>query len=101
MEIVWKGAEPLSQEKKILINVPDTLLQEVDAVARDEKVSRSRLITKAVGQYVGKKKNTGLKQQMKIGYKEMADINLRLAEIYFPADCQQAESFVENLAESE
>ena len=91
----------MSQVKKILINVPDTLLQEVDAVALNEKASRSRLIRKAVRQYIRRKKNTALKQQMKNGYREMADINLKLAEIYFPADCQQAECFVEKLAESE
>lgn len=91
----------MSQVKKILINVPDTLLQEVDAVVLNEKVSRSRLISRAVRQYIRKKKSTDFKQQMKIGYREMADINLKLAEIYFPADCQQAECFVENLAESE
>ena len=91
----------MSQVKKILINVPDALLQEVDAMTVQEKMSRSRLIQRAVRQYIKKKKNTVLKEQMKTGYREMADINLKLAEIYFPADCQQAECFVEKLAESE
>lgn len=92
----------MSQVKKILINVPETLLQEVDAQVLSEKgTTRSRLIRKAVRKYIKDKKKAELRKQMEIGYREMAEINLRLAEICFPADCQQTACYEENLAESD
>ena len=89
----------MSQGKKILISVPETLLQEVDAQVSSERVSRSRLIQRAVRFYLGEQKKAARTEQMKIGYREMADINLNLAEICFQADCEQAESYEEKLAE--
>lgn len=91
----------MSQVKKILISVPETLLQEVDALVSCERINRSRLIQRAVVFYLNEQKRTAMREQMKTGYREMADINLRLAEICFPADCQQAERYEENLAESD
>jgi len=89
----------LAEVKKILISVPETLLQEVDAQVSCEQVSRSRLIQRAVRFYLKEQKKSRQLQQMKTGYREMADINLELAEICFLADCQQAESYEEKLAE--
>ena len=89
----------MAEVKKILISVPETLLQEVDAQVSCEQVSRSRLIQRAVRFYLKEQKKSRQLQQMKTGYREMADINLELAEICFLADCQQAESYEEKLAE--
>ena len=89
----------MPEKKKISISVPETLLQEVDNLVSCEKLSRSRLIQRAVMLYIREQKKARLYEQMKNGYREMADINLRLAEICFPADCQQAESYEEKLAE--
>ena len=89
----------MPEVKKISISVPETLLQEVDDLVSCEKLSRSRLIQRAVIFYIKEQKKARLYEQMKNGYREMADINLRLAEICFPADCQQAESYEGKLAE--
>ena len=89
----------MAEVKKILISVPETLLQEVDAQVSCEQSNRSRLIQRAVRFYLSEQKKTRQLQQMKTGYREMADINLELAEICFLADCQQAESYEEKLAE--
>lgn len=89
----------MPEVKKILISVPETLLQEVDDLVSCENLSRSRLIQRAVMFYIKEQKKARLYEQMKNGYREMADINLKLAEICFPADCQQAESYEEKLAE--
>ncbi len=89
----------MSEVKKILISVPETLLQEVDDLVSCENLSRSRLIQRAVMFYIKEQKKARLHEQMKNGYREMADINLKLAEICFPADCQQAECYEEKLAE--
>lgn len=91
----------MSQVKKILISVPDSLLQEVDAMVSHEKSNRSRLIQRAVMLYIKERKKAELKEQMKKGYREMADINLRLAEICFPADSVSEFCCEETLAESD
>lgn len=89
----------MPEVKKILISVPETLLQEVDNLVSCENLSRSRLIQRAVMFYIKEQKKAQRLEQMKNGYREMADINLSLAEICFQADCQQAESYEEKLAE--
>lgn len=89
----------MAESKKILISVPETLLKEVDARVSCEQVSRSRLIQRAVRFYLSEQKKTERLRQMKTGYREMADINLELAEISFLADCQQADAYEEKLAE--
>ena len=89
----------MSEVKKILISVPETLLKEVDARVSCENISRSRLIRRAVRLYLKEQKKAERLGRMKTGYMEMADINLELAEICFLADCQQAESYEEKLAE--
>ena len=89
----------MAEVKKILISVPETLLKEVDAQVSCEQVSRSRLIQRAVRLYLSEQKKVRQLQQMKTGYREMADINLELAEICFLADCQQAEDYEGKLAE--
>ncbi len=89
----------MAEVKKILISVPETLLQEVDARVSCEQSNRSRLIQRAVRFYLKEQKKAERLKQMKTGYMEMADINLELAEICFPADCEQAENYEEKLAE--
>lgn len=76
----------MSQVKKILISVPEPLLQEVDAMVSRQNVSRSRLVSQALTLYIKERKKKLIKQQMRKGYREMAEINLSLAEICFPAD---------------
>ena len=87
--------------KRIMISVPEKLLNEVDDLVLCEKSNRSRLIQRAVRHYLKEHKTIQLKEQMKNGYREMGEINLKLAEIYFPTDCCQAECYEGNLAESD
>lgn len=89
----------MSQDKKILISIPDSLLQEVDAMVSHEKSSRSRLVSNALTLYIKEKKKTLLRRQMRKGYREMAEINLNLAEICFPADSTEEYCAEEILAE--
>lgn len=87
--------------KKIVISVPDSLLKEVDNIVTKEKVSRSELIREAMKLYVEHKRNRNLKDAMKKGYKEMADINLKLAEMCFEADNELVCQYEGNLSECE
>ncbi len=91
----------MSQLKKVLITVPDTLLEQVDALVGLEKTNRSEFVREAMRRYIEEKKKTALKEQMKKGYQEMAEINLSIAKMYFEAENEQFSAYEEKLAECE
>ena len=91
----------MSQLKKVLITVPDTLLEQVDTLADKERTNRSEFVREAMRRYIEEKKKTEMKEQMKKGYQEMAELNLRLAEMYFDAENEQFSAYEEKLAECE
>ena len=87
--------------RKIMISIPDSLLKEVDTIVSSEKRSRSELIREAMKLYIEHKKKRNLRDVMKKGYKEMSEINLKLAEMCFMADNEIEEQFEVKLAECE
>ncbi len=91
----------MSQLKKVLITVPDTLLEQVDLIAGKERTNRSEFVREAMRRYIEEKKKAELKEEMKKGYQEMAELNLRLAEMYFEAESEQFSAYEEKLAECE
>lgn len=70
----------MASSKRIVVSVPDHLLQEVDGLVAVERWSRSALVREAVRIYVEERKKRDMREQMKRGYREMARINLTLAE---------------------
>lgn len=95
------GLTILSQLKKVLITVPDSLLKEVDSIAHDEKTNRSEFVREAMKLYIKEKKRISLRKQMEKGYLEMADINLAVSEMYFDAENEAFSALEEKLAECE
>ncbi len=69
----------MSQVKRIMISLPDSLLAEVDGIVAAEQLNRSEFIREAMKRYIAERKRRLLREQMKIGYMEMAKINLSLA----------------------
>jgi len=69
----------MTQVKRIMISVPNSLLVEVDGIVASEKLNRSEFIREAMRLYIGECKRRSLREQMKNGYVEMAQINLALA----------------------
>lgn len=70
-----------------MISLPDNLLEEVDGIVALEKKNRSEFIREAMKLYIGERKRRYLREQMRIGYQEMASINLALA--YEGLDCEE------------
>ena len=91
----------MTQNKKILFALPDALLDDVDALAQMQNVSRSDLIRTAVAEYVKKEKQHRLREALKQGYQEMGQINLSLAEMGCTADTQALNACEEKLSECE
>ena len=69
----------MAQVKRIMISLPDSLLAEVDGIVAAEQLNRSELIREAMKLYISERKRRLLREQMKMGYLEMAKINLALA----------------------
>lgn len=91
----------LSEQKKILVSLPDALLREVDDFIKCERLNRSEFVREAMKLYIKEKKRVRINEQMKKGYTQMGKINLEYARICFEADCVQFESYEEKLAECE
>lgn len=91
----------MSRLKKILISLPDTLLDEVDNLATEQNINRSEFVREAMKLYIKEKKKMELTTLMKKGYEEMADINLAISEYCLSADNSQQQSYEEKLAECE
>lgn len=69
----------MTQVKRIMISLPDSLLAEVDGIVAAERLNRSEFIREAMKLYIAERKRRLLREQMKKGYMEMAKINLLLA----------------------
>jgi CopG family transcriptional regulator/antitoxin EndoAI len=85
----------MASSKRIVVSVPDSLLREVDGLVAMERWNRSALVREAVRIYVEERKKRDMRQQMKRGYREMARINLTLAEegpLFEPAPVPQGRS---------
>lgn len=78
----------MAELKRVMISVPADLLREVDAIAQEEKRSRSRLIRQAMRLLVERHKRDAVTASMKRGYIEMGQINLALAEEGLYADAE-------------
>ena len=95
------GVNKLAQYKKILISVPDNLLEELDILASNQKTNRSLIVREAMSLYIREKRKVELREKMRRGYEEMAEINLRLAEGCLGADNDQQSIYEERLGEME
>ena len=65
--------------KRIMVSLPESIVAEIDGIVSIEKVNRSELIREVILLYIAERKRQTLREQMKRGYVEMAQINLNLA----------------------
>lgn len=89
----------MSGVKRIMISIPESLLKEVDGLASMEKRNRSEFIREAMRLYISERKRRTLREQMKKGYQEMANINLALALESYELETEVQTYYDEKLAE--
>ena len=70
----------MSNLKKIIITLPDSLLKQADQIAEEQKNNRSELIREALILYLAEQKKKRIRTELIRGYEEMKELNLRLAE---------------------
>lgn len=91
----------MADSKRIVVNVPDSLLKEIDDVVCEECRNRSEFIRNAAKFYLKEIKRINMIETMMKGYLEMADINATLAEIGLTADNETITVYERRLAECE
>ncbi|MGM9551333.1 MAG: CopG family ribbon-helix-helix protein [Clostridia bacterium] len=74
------------ERKEISITLPDDILTDVDKISRALKVSRSNMIESMIKIYLAERRRIENKKKLGIGYAEMAEINLSIAEECFDSD---------------
>jgi CopG family transcriptional regulator/antitoxin EndoAI len=66
--------------KKVLITISSDLLNEAEALAKENNSSLDQVVQTALHDLLKKTKQEELVRQMEKGYQEMADINIKIAE---------------------
>jgi len=91
----------VAELKRIMISIPNSLLQEVDGFIAMEKLSRSQFVREAMRLYIEVRKRKAVRDLMRKGFQEMAVINLTLAEEGLSADVEVYEMMPTLLVERE
>ena len=76
----------MSNLKKVIITLPEELLEQADSFSQKEGVSRSAMIREALSDYIKERKREQIREQMEEGYAAMGSLNLALAEEWMVAE---------------
>lgn len=79
----------MAETKRIMISLPNSLLEEVDGIVSNEKKNRSEFIREAMKLYLRERKKIQIREKMKNGYLEMSQINISLAEVGMEEDIRE------------
>ncbi|MDI3480964.1 MAG: CopG family transcriptional regulator / antitoxin EndoAI [Tepidanaerobacteraceae bacterium] len=87
--------------KRIIISLPNNLLEEVDDIVAMEKKNRSEFIRDAMRLYIREKEKIKVREQLKTGYMQMAELNVRLSEMGIHEDLKDFVLYETRLSECE
>ncbi|WP_245684735.1 CopG family ribbon-helix-helix protein [Orenia metallireducens] len=85
--------------KKVMISLPNNLLQEIDGFIKEDNQDRSQFISDAMEIYVNQLRTSKFRDEMKQGYLEMAKINLCIATECFMVENNTFFNYEARLAE--
>jgi CopG family transcriptional regulator/antitoxin EndoAI len=91
----------MAESKRIIISLPNSLLQEVDNIAQMEKRNRSEFIREAMRVYIHERRKIQIVETMKKGYREMGEMNIAISEIGLDMDVCTLEFYEARLSECE
>lgn len=69
----------MAETRRIIVCLPESIIEEVDDIVLNEKKNRSDFIKEAIYSVLLERRRAGIREQMRQGYVEMAQINLTLA----------------------
>lgn len=73
-------AAKLGKMKRIVVGLPSEILEALDGFSSQSNQPRAALIREACCHYIQERRREFLRERMVLGYQEMADLNLLLAE---------------------
>lgn len=79
----------VAETKKIMVSLPNNLVEEVDFIVSMEKKNRSEFVKEAMKLYIREKKKLEVSERLKRGYVEMSQINLSFAEMGLDQDMEE------------
>lgn len=79
----------MAETKKIMISLPNNLVEEVDFIVSMEKKNRSEFVKEAMKLYIREKRKVEVSERLKDGYLEMSKINLSFAEMGLGQDMEE------------
>ena len=85
----------MAESKKIIVSLPNSLLDEVDNIAAAQNMNRSQFIREAMKVYVEERKRREVRERMKAGYLAMASLNAAYSEEWLTAE-EEALQLCEN-----
>ena len=91
----------MSRTKKIVVSIPNNLLEQVDCIISLENKNRSEFIRDAMRLYIRERENIRLIDQLKNGYVQMAEINIKFAEMGIYGDYEDFVVYEKRLSECE
>jgi len=89
----------LSASKRIIITVSQNLLAEVDDIMVTECKNRSEIVREALRFYLKERKRNLIREHMKKGYLEMAEINLSIVSENIGVEEEALANCIEKLLE--
>ncbi len=85
------GGAGMAELKRIVVSLPDNLLEEVDYFVALENRNRSEFIRDAMKLYIKEMEKIRIREQLKAGYTQMAELNIKFAEMGI---CEDYKDFV-------
>ncbi|HHV96982.1 MAG TPA: ribbon-helix-helix protein, CopG family [Clostridiaceae bacterium] len=89
----------MAESRKILISLPESLLREVDSIVNMEKTNRSEFVRRTIQLYIRERRKIEVRDRLIKGYQEMAEINIKLSEIWFNVDNDLQQKYEKRLGE--
>ena len=87
----------MDDTKRIIIKLPNSLLEEVDNLVFINKNNRNEFIKRAMKLYIREQRMIEIKETMKQGYLEMSQININLSEMGLTEDMRELNVYETNL----
>lgn len=83
----------MAQAKRIMVSLPDSLLQEVDGIVRRETGNRSAFIREAMLLLITERHRCETMKEYRNGYEKMGKLNRLLAEDGLEEDSRDLENY--------
>lgn len=83
--------------KKIIIKLPTILINKVDDLVVIEEDNKSEIIKEAMEIYIVEQRKIQIREDMKKGYLEMSQINIKLSEMGLAEDIRELCVYETNL----